>query len=391
MSYKITLDKALYMMVMWFEALTIALATFIPKMENKLYILFLIVLYLFFIKKIAIHQPYKLLIVNGILLVYIVWTTYRYGFSFVYHLDFYSYVGMSLTFLVFGEEKVINKLEVFVNKRFKLANVIVLLYFLLLLISIVIRDGLRIGFGMSIPVLYGPYSIPHDVAYELLFIYAYMAYTYKKTHTVYSFILKAICVGGIILTGTRSAFLALVFLILLDYVGYKGVRKKLILFLICCGCIVYCAVFTDILITNPITQKTIAALRDTGTVSNSREAFAATVLNAYINDTSIVQKILGIGIEGVRNTLKNEPLVRVAIHAHNDFVNVLCGYGIVGFNILLICLIKIYKFYDNKLICILTGLFLFVLLYTNGLAMYCIVTPLLPMFFLFARSCCKNK
>ena len=371
--------------------MTIFLATFMPELENKLYIVMLICLYIFYVKEIGLANRNSFLIVNFLLIVYTVWTMVNSGFSYVIHLDYYAYIGLALTLLIFSKEEILENLKDYLEHH---ANLIILTnvgYFLILAASIPLRGGLHTGFNMRIPILYGPYSIPHDVAYECLFLYCLNAFMYKRKHTTNFLIFKCICLVCITWTATRSAFLAMVVIVFLDYCAYRNVQKKFLLIVLALAILLCLALFTDVLLVNPITQKTMAAIRDTGTASNGRGYFAKVALNGYINNTNIIQKIFGMGIESVRNTLKEDPLVKVAIHAHNDYVNILCGYGIIGLGILICQQIKLVSLWKIRTFGVLVEIFLTILIYTNGLAMYCIVTPLLPILFIFSQECCNQK
>lgn len=390
MSLRITYSKFIFWFILFFEPMTIALATFAPKLENKLFLLILLCIYIYFMKKIGIHDRGSFLTVNLLIGLFVAWTILNSGLSYVIHLDFYAYVGLGLILFTFSDKEILEEFKEFLGKSSRYVVLSTVLYFTILAISIPLRGGLHTGFNMQIPILYGPYSIPHDVAYECLFLYALNAYMYKREKKGIFFVLKVIALGCVAWTATRSAFVAAVVIVFIDYCGIKGQQKKFLILTVAALGFLYVALFTDFLITNPITQKTLAALRDTGTISNSRSQFSASVLREYTTNTTVIQKILGMGIDGIRATLKADPLVKVAIHAHNDYVNVLCGYGVVGFLILLFQQISLMKIWNKKTIGFMVQGFLFVLLYTNGLAMYTIITPLLPVLFIFSQECCKQ-
>jgi len=187
-------------------------------------------------------------------------------------------------------------------------------------------------------------------------------------------IVFSVCV---ILTGVRSAFLSLAILMFVDFYYMKKSRRKyfilIVVFLLFC----YIICFTDILFTNPIIQKTLVAAK-AGNITNSRGTIARIILNSYINNTTWYEKIFGMGIDGVRNAM----LVGLGVlaHGHNDYVNSLCGYGIIGFIIYFFCQIKIGHVILNKKNKIWLEICLFILIFSNGLAMYIVITPCIPIF-----------
>lgn len=390
MSFRITYTKFVFSFIVLFEGMTIFLATFVPSLENKLYLVMLICLYIFYLKNIAVKDLKSLVIVHALLFIYVVWTIYNLGIYFVYHLDFYAFIGFSFTLLIFSRYEILEALKGYLYRHSKLVIFSNMMFFLVLAISIPLRNGLHTGFNMRIPILYGPYSIPHDVAYECLFLYCLNGFMYKKIRQTKFLVFKGLCLGCIVWTATRSAFVAMAILVLIDYWAYRDKQKKYLLFMVAIIGVMYLGMFTDFLISNPITQKTIAALRDTGTISNSRGYFATSALKGYVRDTNTIQKLLGMGIEGVRSTLKNDPLIKVPIHAHNDYINILCGYGILGFIILIFQQWRLAPIWNKVKYSLMAESFIFILLYTNGLAMYYIVHPLLPILFIFIEECCNS-
>lgn len=391
MSFRISYTRFVFSFIVLFDAMTIFLATFVPNLENKLYLVMLICLYIFYLKKIALKNLKSFIVVHTLLVVYIGWTIINQGMYFVFHLDFYAFVGFALTLLIFSRYEILEALNEYLYKNANLVILSNVMFFLILAMSIPLRGGLHTGFNMGIPILYGPYSIPHDVAYECLFLYCLNGVMYKRIRQTKFLIFKWLCLVCIVWTATRSAFVAMAILVFIDYCAYRNKKKKYLLFMVAIIGVMYLGLFTDFLISNPITQKTIAALRDTGTISNSRGYFAKSALNGYIKNTNTVQKLLGMGIEGVRTTLKSDPLIKVPIHAHNDYINILCGYGIIGFIILIIQQCRLMPIWNKLKYSLIAESFLFILLYTNGLAMYCIVHPLIPILFIFIDECCNSR
>ena len=148
-------------------------------------------------------------------------------------------------------------------------------------------------------------------------MYAFCMAYYKGVENILFAFIKLVFSVCVILTGVRSAFLALAVLGLADFYYMKNNRRKYLIvfaaFLLFC----YMVFFTDILYSNPIIQKTVVAAK-AGNITNSRGTIATIILNSYINNTTWYEKIFGMGIDGVRNAM----LVGLGVlaHGHNDYV-----------------------------------------------------------------------
>ena len=88
-------------------------------------------------------------------------------------------------------------------------------------------------------------------------------------------------------------------------------------------------------------------------------------------------------MNNVRNVMKLDSTIGVAIHAHNDYVNALCGYGIVGMILFVMLQLKPLKLRAPFIFCIMLEGLLFILSYYNGLAMYSVFTPVLIVVYSF--------
>ena len=249
---------------------------------------------------------------------------------------------------------------------------VIISFFALLLFGIVFKHGLRAeGWGVSVPLLYGQFEIPHSLAYILLALYALSSMQFRngaKKFPLYMMILTFICV---VWTGVRSGLIALLILVIMDFIGIKNKTKKITVIFSLTMIFVLLMSFTDVLTNNPLAQKTINAA-ETGTISNGREKFAAVLAAYFMYGENVFDKIVGIGINGIRDIMLLA--YNVGIHAHNDFFNVLLGYGILGSVIFWGIILEFCR--KAK-----WGIFVFVVLLilalTNGLFMYICFTPMI--------------
>lgn len=302
----------------------------------------------------------------------------RFGFSYIIHQDFYGYILLLLVFSYYTDASNIKRLEVELIKEKKSVRTIVL-FFATILFSIIEGQGLRKSseWGVSMPMLYGPYGLPHSLAYQILLIYLLASTLYHKSKKKKYLMVMAIACISVVWTGVRSAFLALTILILCDYNSIKRPSLKALL-LVSGGLVfVYLLLFTDIIKNNPIVQKTLTALSK-GSISNSRDDFNNYLSGIFKNSMNFFEKLFGIGMQQLRKTM----YLRYAteLHAHNDVMNTLVGMGVVGFSLFL------YYFFS---FCRRTkkGLWVFLILmslaYTNGLYMYIAFTPCIPIVLIY--------
>ena len=304
-----------------------------------------------------------------------------FGYSYVFHIDCYGYMLLLSVFAIYSNEERLTKLK---EVAFNHQNGIKLLisFYLLLLISVLFFNGARMGsvWGLSYPVLYGPYSVTHNIAYQLIIMYAVASLNFrssKKGIYLFFMIVSVLCC---IWTVARSGLLAMAFVILTDYFSVRKASVKTVIAAAGLLVLLYLGLFTDFLTNNPIVQKSIISAQS-GSISNGRELFSAYVMNYYLTSTSFIQKLFGVSLYTIRSLLK----VRwyVEIHAHNDFVNILAGFGIYGLIGFIYSLLKLVKHTPKGILLLIV---LVILSWYNGLYMYVSFVPAIPVLMVFYRE-----
>ena len=139
--------------------------------------------------------------------------------------------------------------------------------------------------------------------------------------------------------------------------------------------VLYLLFFTDFLYNNPIIQKTIQALSQTSGITNGRTDFNSYLSSVYSEKLTLIEKILGCGIDKLRYFMSLR--YATALHAHNDLLNSLLGMGAVGLILYLRYLLSLCK---TNAEWIKVFIPIFVLAFTNGLFMYTAFTPCLAIF-----------
>ena len=298
---------------------------------------------------------------------------------------------MAVSFLIFSDIEILEEFYYFYlekEKKFLLrAGIMVLM----LCYSVIYGSGLLSSFGSVIPVLYGPFSIPHVMGYIFIVVYCEATFFDRhNSHLIYKFI-KIFCVIGCVWTAARSAVLGMGIVVLFDYLTIKQRSKKVV---ICAIAVVAVTALiltnSRILLNNPLIQKTIDA-ENTGSITSGREIYRAAASDYYLHSCNMWQKIIGIGMDQVRNVMYSA--VRVRIHVHNEYYNALLGYGFIGLVIYIFIQLLPRKVIDKLLDFFACFGLVAVLAYYNGFAMYSLITISCPIIFIYfnrCNSCCQD-
>lgn len=382
MKIRMNLERALFSFIMLYPLIHLALTTFAPTMSTKIVLVFLGMLYYYFSKHTTIKE---FLIVNVLIILYALYNIANYHIYQVMHSDFYTFVLLGLIFVVYSKKGVVDRFFSFLRLKEKMFRISEMLFFLILLYSMLFARGLQTGFGSKIPVLYGPYSVPHMLGYVLITMYCLNAFFQRMSKKNTFLFFKVLCVVLAVWTAARSAVLGMAIIVFADYISIRNLRKKYMI--LGAGVLValYMIFFTDILINNPLIQKTMSSMEN-GSVTNGREWFSQIALNYYSNNTTFLEKLFGIGMNNVRSIFLHTPTIGVAIHAHNEYVNTLVGYGAIGLVIYIINQLKQMRVLVDWKMKLLIQCFIFILAYYNGFAMYAMFTPCLVIIITFMNQ-----
>ena len=298
----------------------------------------------------------------------------RHGIFYIMHADFYLFVLFLVVGTLFSDERYLFAIKQTVDNKRKVECAL-RMYYLLLLICILFFNGVRVSneWGISMPILYGPSEVPHGLAYmqSVLFVLAYYWYI-KSREKKYLFwmILSVICCFW---TGARSGILGMTLIIIFLYAHTKNTNKKVLVSLCIVCVLLFLGTFTNVLTRNPVVEKTLSAFSN-GSISNGRERFVEYLVDYYTHQTSLGEKIFGISMIDLRNIM--EIRWKTGIHAHNDIINSLVGFGYFGLVLFCQSLLKLCRHLSSYIFMLL---FLLVLALSNGLYMYANFTFCIPI------------
>ena len=174
MNKKISLDKILFGIIFYYPAITLFLATFLPRFPNKFYLVYVVISFVYYIKKVGMRNGKKMFLLVSLISLYILYDAWHSGISYVLHLDFYCFLGFCLTAIMTSESDMYYSFKCYLKQRKAQFLLITTIILLLIVYSIINSAGDHYNFGVvGIKILYGPYDIPHNIAYLSLFMYAF--------------------------------------------------------------------------------------------------------------------------------------------------------------------------------------------------------------------------
>lgn len=384
---KFSLSNLLCFMITFHYVIYAFLTVVMPNMCNKYVIIFFFVVYSYMLVNLPKKMAFCITFTIG---VFLIANSYNESILNIIHVDFISFVLLFTICWVYTDINFRKEYRAYLIDNRKLFDLAVLLFFVICMITILQGYGLRGGQGVTIPILYGPFTLEHNMAYVLIGIYCGVSFLYRIDSKAFYLMVKLVCMLGIICTAVRTALLAFFVILIVDYSGLKKEYVKCLIPITGVCILGYLGLFTNILTQNAMIEKTLSAIQS-GSISNNRGRFATIVLEEFSEQSKILPKLFGMGMQNVRFILQNHPMVKVAIHAHNEYVNVLVAYGFLGLFIYLLSQVRqTFKLYKME-IAVFVQLFLFVLAFFNGLAFYTVFTPSLIIVYIFFEQIDEQK
>ena len=368
---KIKKSKILYSFIIYYPVIYLYAAIISNDLARKLSLLLIVML----IINIILEKKKTKIVSLCIVLIFTAYNLISFGLEYIIHQDFYGYVLLMLLCISCANRNVISLINNLLTKR--TLTTACVLFLLGIVISILRGSGLQISheWGTTMPLLYGPYELPHSLSYQLLILFMYASIGHHKYKEKMFITYMLAFVFMLVWTGVRSSFLVLFILFCFEYNSINSMSKKTIiisglLFVFC-----YLLFFTDFLYNNPIIQKTMQALSKTSGITNGRTDFNSYLSSVYLEKLTLIEKILGCSIDKLRYFMSLR--YTTALHAHNDLFNSLLGMGAVGLILYLSSLLKLCKTNAEWIKAFIP---IFVLAFTNGLFMYTAFTPFLAIF-----------
>ncbi len=365
---KLNIEKLIFCLALFLPCVNAALSLF--KIDYILYYYCLISV-LLIINSLCRFNVVIDLIKILLLIIIFAFNYVCYGLYYVTHQDFYG-VFFLIVVLFFSPSP-----KSFKNYFYELKSVIkisTLIYLGLLFVSLFYGKGYDIFSSyQTYKVLFGPYNLSHTLSYELIFylIINWVAFKFSLKNII----VLSILFVSLLLTQVRTAFLAVLVIILFEILYAKSLNKEqkkliyaIILFCVFLFALAYYAGWLENI---PFLSKTIASA-ESGSVSNGRELYVE-IACRYYNNFDFSKKLFGASMDIVRAIFLKE--INVDIHCHNDIFNLLLGYGLIGLILVLVSILSFVKS-NNRLFFLI---FIMVFIWYNGLYMYLNFVFLLPI------------
>lgn len=262
-----------------------------------------------------------------------------------------------------------------INSVIKYINIIQIL----MLVSLLIPTCYINKWGES-RYFQGPFDSPHQLGYFLLGIIFILLYLYIKYDYKISFIWMNINVILVLFTGVRTVLVGVIFLFLFALAYYLKKSKRNIFITFCVSTLVIGVVFgTDIANDIPmITKMKYTGQSEYTNISSGRDLIWKNNLDAY-KELPVLKKIIGAGM-GVTFKINYETIGK-NIWAHNDIIQILLSYGLIGVFIYLSVLLRLFYRYKN----ILIFTFLTAIMILNGFLNYNNLVLMLPFMLLNSK------
>nr|WP_274601352.1 O-antigen ligase family protein [Clostridium paridis] len=189
----------------------------------------------------------------------------------------------------------------------------------------------------------------------------------------YLYIYEVIILVLSFMTGARTPLIIIALLGIMNFIfDIKNRIKywKINLGLILSSVVIF--VLTGLFKHLPLIEKTIRT-STAGGFTSGRNVFWRYLIDYYVNKFTIFEKLFGSGMD--ITVFINETYYKMAIWAHNDFIQVLLSYGLIGVLLYIVILLKSIKTIN---LWILSG-FIFLAVF-NGLFNYHLFIFTLPFF-----------
>ena len=287
------------------------------------------------------------------------------GISYFFHNDVYLFWFLIISLLFWSDKNMLNKFVEYtiVHKKIPVINAALTVFSSL--VSIIYGNGFILA--QRTIVFVGVYPIEHALAYHVIVSYIMLLLLELYDSTSFHIFWKTALSIILMISGVRSTLLVWLVLILVDL--YRiNLKYKIIILSAVLSISLIITTNVNILYNIPMISKTVEAAK-VGDVSNGRDILTSYGLTYYSEQTTLSEKLFGITMKKLRQVYWG------GLHAHNDYVNILLGYGLISIIYVIYLLLKFIKGKNSIIL-----LFIICILATfNGLFMYTEMVVSLPI------------
>lgn len=254
---------------------------------------------------------------------------------------------------------------------------------------LVTRKGYTYKFNWGGNFFHGTNSMPHTLAYLMLITLVQASLIIIFTKNKRYILLTFIPIFAIFASGARIALvLAVAPILILSNLFFTRNQKSIFVKILAVLVLVVAVFFAfkNKLMNSDLMLK-IQKRETSGNVSAGRTYIWENLLGHYFKDSTLVQYVFGQGDDKSYFYNSLNPLVGGAVWAHNDFVQILLGKGLVGFCIYVISLVRSWltiRIYNRSFYSLLVVLFVLVAALMNGFYSYLDMMASVPFIALLA-------
>lgn len=242
----------------------------------------------------------------------------------------FNYLDTIMLFIYFSVSKNLEKFKIYISQRINIVFLCVLIINIVEGYLLITKNGYEYQYSWGGIFFHGTNSMPHTLSYlmltALIYVMVLVVLRNKRWYAIFA-IIPLYCVFE---SGARVSLLlaGILGLILFDLVFSKHTESKLIKGIKVTVVLGICTYILKDQIMNSDLMSKIVKRSSSGNNSAGRMDLWLDLLSRYVSTP--IHWLLGFGDDKVYYYSNLNPNVSTSIWAHNDFIQILFGKGIVG-------------------------------------------------------------
>lgn len=312
------------------------------------------------------------------------------------HNHMFNYLNTVLLFLYCLNDKNIEEFKQFFVNKIKLIKLSIIFINIVEAYYIISRKGYEVEFNWGGTFFKGTSGMPHTLSYLMLaviIISICIILVEGKWHFAIATIIPfyALFESGARVTLLATGIFALILVDILFFKNQKNNKRNLLIALVV---VVVAAFFLkDVIIESNLWKKTMLRIKE-GNFTAGRFSMWGDLLYHYVHDSNIFQYFLGQGDDKTYYYNYLNSYVNVSVWAHNDFIQILVGKGLLGLGIYLyfgyMYVKKLFKRNGSYKTFLILGAIL-ILAILNGFYSYRDISLVIPFIFIMNDYLFMNK
>lgn len=228
---------------------------------------------------------------------------------------------------------------------------------------------------------------PHVNSYFLIAVSIYFMLLYIDNYKK-NFSLSLVIVSNILnlLTGARTSAVISLGILFIFLIAFLKFTKKIVYIILAVILIILILAFFRIIeLTNiPLIEKCINVLNNPSGILNGRNYIWSNMSNYIIEHFKLINYLFGVGLAQSMNI--NYMYIQQQLWAHNDFIEIFIGTGIVGISVFLRILYTYVKSNREYFMFFL----ILIVMFFNGIFLYTELLVVIPLITILGIECKSN-